>query len=430
MAFEPSQQVVQFMEMIIEKTQHENPKWGKVFKECFLNTLETTIQENEDGTYFVLTGDIPAMWLRDSSAQVRPYILLAQKDETIYQMLKGLIELQFRYICHDPYANAFNRYNNHKGHQEDDTMMTGWIWERKYEVDSLCYPIQLAYLLYKQTQRTEHLSECVKEGCQKIIEVWKIEQNHSQSSYTFQRATDRLEDTLSHDGRGTPVAVTGMTWSGFRPSDDRCQYHYLIPSNAFAVVVLGYLEKLASIFEWEMDFVTQIVELKHQIQEGINRFGIVKNQSQEAIYAYEVDGLGQYCIMDDGNIPSLLSLPYLGYVAKDDPIYLATRKTILSEENPYYYQGEYASGIGSSHTWHRYIWPMALSMQGLTAQTREEKKEMLNQLVATDGGTYRMHESFDVDDPSKFTREWFSWSNMMFCELLLDYYGYRVESEG
>lgn len=422
-----SHTVTEFIQTIITKTQQDNPKWGKVFEECFLNTLETTIARNEDGTTFVLTGDIPAMWLRDSSAQLRPYMLLAAMDDQIYDMIKGLVTLQFRYIHHDPYANAFNQEANGKGHQSDHTDMTDLIWERKYEVDSLCYPIQLAYLLYKNTGRTDHLDEEFILGLADILKVWRVEQRHEHSPYSFVRDTDRLEDTLTNNGLGTPVGYTGMTWSGFRPSDDRCEYHYLIPSNMFAAVVLGYVAELAQVMDIPEELVAEAAALRQEIQSGIEQYGRVQNANGETVYAYEVDGLGHYKIMDDGNIPSLLSAPYLGYIAKDDAIYLATRNTVLSPENPYFYKGQYAQGIGSSHTWENYIWPMALSIQGLTAQTTEEKEALLNILVNTDGGTDRMHESFDVDDPNAFTREWFSWSNMMFCELLLDYYGYKVK---
>lgn len=426
MSFQITPTIQSFMEKIIEKTQSENPKWGKVFEECFLNTLETTIQRNPDGTSFVLTGDIPAMWLRDSSAQLRPYMLLAKMDEEVYQLIKGLVTLQFRNIHHDPYANAFNREANSKGHQDDHTEMTDLIWERKYEVDSLCYPIQLAYLLYLNTGRTEHLDDEFITGLKDILQVWRTEQNHENSPYHFIRDTDREEDTLVN-GVGTPVGYTGMTWSGFRPSDDRCEYHYLVPSNMFAVVVLGYVEKLASVIDLPAELVAEAISLKEEIQAGIEKYAKVENKAGEEIYAYEVDGLGNYKIMDDGNIPSLLSIPYLGYLKNDDTVYLNTRKTILSPENPYFYKGKYAEGIGSSHTWEHYIWPMALAIQGLTAQTKSEKREILDTLVNTDGDTNRMHESFDVDNPKAFTREWFSWSNMMFCELLLDYYDYQVK---
>ncbi|MFH6636985.1 glycoside hydrolase family 125 protein [Streptococcus suis] len=413
----------------IQKKTADHPSWGSVFERCYTDTLDRTISQLEDGTTFVLTGDIPAMWLRDSTAQVKPYLALAGKDETLRQMIVGLVERQMAFILMDPYANAFNQAANGHGHQTDQTQMGPWIWERKYEVDSLCYPLQLAYLLWKATGETSHFNQTFFGAAEKIVQVWKLEQHHEDSPYSFERDTDRLEDTLTHQGKGAPCAYTGMTWSGFRPSDDACIYPYLIPSNMFAVVVLGYLGEIAELFASEefSDLAEGARQLVKEIDQGIRTFGLTKNQAGETIFAYEVDGLGNQSTMDDPNVPSLLAAPYLGYCSKDDPIYLATRRTILSQENPYYYEGDYAAGLGSSHTFYRYIWPIALAIQGLTTDDKEEKARLLDTMVACDGGTGLMHESFHVDDPTLYSREWFSWANMMFCELVLDYYDIRPE---
>lgn len=413
----------------IQKKTADHPSWGSVFERCYTDTLDRTISQLEDGTTFVLTGDIPAMWLRDSTAQVKPYLALAGKDETLRQMIVGLVERQMAFILMDPYANAFNQAANGHGHQTDHTQMGPWIWERKYEVDSLCYPLQLAYLLWKATGETSHFNQTFFGAAEKIVQLWKLEQHHENSPYSFERDTDRLEDTLTHQGEGAPCTYTGMTWSGFRPSDDACIYPYLIPSNMFAVVVLGYLGEIAEQFASEefSDLAERARQLAQEIDQGIRTFGLTKNQAGETIFAYEVDGLGNQSIMDDPNVPSLLAAPYLGYCQKDDPIYLATRRTILSQENPYYYEGDYAAGLGSSHTFYRYIWPIALAIQGLTTDDKEEKARLLDTMVACDGGTGLMHESFHVDDPTLYSREWFSWANMMFCELVLDYYDIRPE---
>ncbi len=231
--------VKQFMEEITAKCGDKHADWAENFSAAFANTLLTTVKRHEDGTTFLLTGDIPAMWLRDSTAQVRPYLVLAKEDEDLADMISGLVKKQFNYINIDPYANAFNEEANGAGHQNDHTKMNDWIWERKYEIDSLCYPVQLAYLLYKNTGRTDQFDASFVEGIKKILGVFKTEQDHEKSPYTFVRDTTRKEDTLINDGRGTKIAPTGMTWSGFRPSDDACQYGYLVPSNMFAVVVLG-----------------------------------------------------------------------------------------------------------------------------------------------------------------------------------------------
>lgn len=428
MAYETVPTSVQnFMDEINKKTQQDNPAWGEIFSNCFANTLLTTVKRLEDNTTFLLTGDIPAMWLRDSTAQVRPYLPIAKNDSDLADMIAGLVKRQFFYINMDPYANAFNEEANNAGHQTDHTEMNPWIWERKYEIDSLCYPIQLAYLLYKSTGRTEHFNEDFETGVQKILEVWETEQDHTQSPYTFERDTWREEDTLTHDGRGTPVAKTGMTWSGFRPSDDRCIYGYLVPSNMFAVVVLDYLEEIYTDILPQPEVVARAAKLKKEIDAGIKEFAQVKNAAGDTIFAYEVDGLGNYSIQDDSNVPSLMAAPYLGYCAEDDPVYLATRKTLLSKENPYYYEGKFAKGVGSSHTPEDYIWPIAVSVEGMSTSDKSEKKRILDMLASTTAGTGLMHEGVHVDDPSKFTREWFSWANMMFCELVMDYYDIRVE---
>lgn len=421
------QSVQDFMEKIREICGEEHKDWAENFTASFANTLQTTIKTFEDKTTFVLTGDIPAMWLRDSTAQLKPYLFLAKEDDEIADLIAGLVRRQFDSICIDPYANAFNEAPNGNGHQTDHTEMGPWIWERKYEIDSLCYPIQLAYLLYRETGRTDHFTPSFHQGIRSMLDLFTVEQNHANSPYTFERDTWRKEDTLTHDGKGTPVAVTGMTWSGFRPSDDACQYGYLIPSNMFAVVVLSYVEELYNNLFEEPEIAARASQLRNEIQDGINQHALVKNAAGETVFAYEVDGFGHYSIMDDANIPSLLAAPYLGYCQKDDPIYLATRQTVLSEENPYFYQGSAASGVGSSHTPENYIWHIALALQGLTAIETAEKERILDLLVATDGGTHLMHEGFDVNDPSQYTREWFSWANMMFCELVLDYFGYRLQ---
>ncbi|MDR0299491.1 MAG: glycoside hydrolase family 125 protein [Streptococcaceae bacterium] len=409
--------------------QTKNPKWAEIFKHCFSNTLETTVKPQADGTTYVLTGDIPAMWLRDSVAQVRPYLLLAKEDHEIRAMITGLVKRQMDFISKDPYANAFNESPNAAGHQTDDTKMTPWTWERKYEIDSLCYPIQLAYLLYLNTGETSQFDDKFEDAIKSILTVWEIEIDHHQSGYHFKRDNAwRPEDTLTHDGFGPDFGVTGMTWSGFRPSDDATTYPYLIPSEMFAVVVLGYLEDIFTHIRPDNNeaLKNRVTALKTQIDQGIHEFGFVKNAAGEKIYAYEVDGLGNQSLMDDANVPNLISAAYLGYCEKDDEHYLATRRSLLSKENPYYYKGTYLKGIGSSHTPKNYVWPIALAMQGLTAQSKKEQEEILNLLAETEAGTLAMHEGIDVDNPENYTREWFSWANMMFCELLMDYFDIRI----
>ncbi|OBZ17708.1 glycoside hydrolase family 125 protein [Bacillus sp. FJAT-26390] len=397
----------------------EWPEIVKFYKNCFYNTLETTTEWLEDGTTFVFTGDIPAMWLRDSSAQVRHYIPLAASDNHYQNMIEGLIKRQMQYIQIDPYANAFNKGPDNSGHTGDVTEGNPWVWERKYEIDSLCYPIQLAYLYWKATKRTEMFDGAFKEAVNKIIALWSAEQKHAeQSSYSFQRFNCPESDTLSNDGKGSPVGYTGMTWSGFRPSDDSCKYHYLIPANMFAVVVLRYVEEIAQDIYGDEALKLAAKKLGGEIDAGIKAFGTYKHETFGEMYAYETDGLGNYNLMDDANVPSLLSIPYLGYSSKEDIVYQNTRRFILSEENPYYFAGKAAKGIGSPHTPTNYIWHISLVMQALTSDNDAEIQELLKTIIRSDGGTGFMHEGFHADNPNEFTRPWFAWANSLLGELI------------
>jgi meiotically up-regulated gene 157 (Mug157) protein len=411
----------------VQERLSNRPKTQAMFATCIRNTIETTFRHLPDHTAFVITGDIPAMWLRDSAAQARPYLLLASEDLEIERLLRGIVERQLRYVIHDPYANAFNDSPNGQGHQNDETAMTPWIWERKYEVDSLCYPLQLAYLLWKNTGATSHFNGTFREAAGIILDLWTKEQNHEHDSeYRFERRNCPITDTLSRGGRGTLTGKTGMTWSGFRPSDDACDYGYLIPSNMFAVVVLRYLGEIAGVVMNDPELKARAELLAEEINQGIRDFGTFSHPVYGKIYAYETDGLSNYRLMDDANVPSLLSIPYLGYAGVDDPIYQNTRKFVLSEENPFFYEGKAASGIGSPHTPQGYIWHIALAMQGMTSDSQEEKERLLDLMEMTDGDKGMMHEGFHADDSNLYTREWFSWANMMYCELVLDVCGIRV----
>ncbi|WP_028543868.1 glycoside hydrolase family 125 protein [Paenibacillus taiwanensis] len=399
----------------------DNPKLKQLFLNCFPNTLQTTTKLHDDDTSYVFTGDIPAMWLRDSSAQVRQYLPLAKEDADIRRIIAGLVRKQMKYIQIDPYANAFNEtpVALDEIHHRDNTELNGWVWERKYEIDSLCYPIQLAYLYWKTTGDTSLFTGEFKTVATIIMNLWTTEQRHfEQSPYRFSRMDCRKTDTLKNNGMGMPVNYTGMTWSAFRPSDDACTFGYLIPANMFAVVVLRYLEEIATEIYEDGPFADKARRLKDEIEEGIQTYGIFHHPKYGKIYAYETDGFGNYNLMDDANVPSLLAIPYLGYTTADDPIYQNTRRFILSEDNPYYFSGEQAQGIGSPHTPDRHIWHIALSMQGLTADKQDEVQKLIKLLTTTDADTGYMHEGFHADDAKVFTREWFAWSNSLFSELI------------
>lgn len=396
------------------------PVIADMFKATYLNTIETTVKLDENGA-FVITGDIPAMWLRDSSAQVRHYLNLTAGDSELRSLVASLVKRQAYCILDDPYANAFNQTKKEGGHYADTTEFDNpMAWERKYEVDSLCYPVNLAYHFMKISGTTEHLDETFKQACLKILDTFETEQYHAEKSpYRFTRTNCPPSDTLKCEGMGTPVAYTGMTWSGFRPSDDACEYHYLIPSEMFAVVILGYMAEIAEKIWHDTAMKERARKLRDEIDAGIKKYGTFDHPEFGTIYAYEADGLGNQNFMDDANVPSLLSLPYLGYCSADDEIYQNTRRFILSKNNPYYYEGTAAKGIGSPHTPKNYIWHVSLAMQGLTSTSDDEINAILDLFETTTAGTGLMHEGFHVDDPNKFTRTWFAWANSIFAEFLI-----------
>ncbi len=404
----------------VSKALPHYPRLPKMFADTLSNTWATTLQPQADGSVFVITGDIPAMWLRDSAAQVRPYLHLAKADPQFAALIAGVVKRQAMYVLIDPYANAFNESANGHCHNRDKTDMGDWIWERKYELDSLCAPLKLAHDLWQVTGQTDHLDDTFARAARLIVATIMLEQNHKLSSYSFERFDCVPSDTLTNSGRGNPVGPTGMSWSGFRPSDDACLYNYLVPSNMMAVVAL---EQLAALPLGDGALAQQALALAGEIRAGIETHGKVRHPRFGEIYAFEVDGLGNHNLMDDANVPSLLAMPFMGYCAKDAPVYLATRAFVLSGENPYFYQGKAATGIGSPHTPQDYIWPIALCVQGLTSNSRQEQLALLDMLMATDASTGLMHEGFHKDDPAQFTRPWFAWANSMFAELVIEVAG-------
>lgn len=405
---------------------------GQLLGQCMLNSWQTAVRrstayDEASPDVFVITGDIDAMWLRDSAAQLRPY-LVAARDADVYDVLAGTVLRHARNVLIDPYANGFNDGPTGAHGDPNDIPTPGdWIWERKYELDSLCAPLHFGYALWKASGRSDHLDATFRKAVGTILDVWETEQDHAtKSQYTFIRPEGPFaHDTLPNDGKGGDVAHTGMTWSGFRPSDDRCEYGYLIPANAMASAGLQGLAEIAEQVWHDEELVRRARALSEQIDEGILRHGIhVGNDGMRL--TYEVDGLGGVNDMDDANLPSLLGLPLTGWITPDDAVYQRTRRFVLSDENPYWYSGADAEGVGSPHTPDNHVWPIALAVAGLTG-TPDERLAAAERLAATTGGTGLMHESFHVDDPSVFTRPWFGWANAMFAELMLAIAGFDIQ---
>lgn len=417
------EEIVNSLIETVKKSDKVSIKIKKIFENAIKNTFTTTIKITDRDDAFVVTGDIPAMWLRDSAGQIRPlfYINSKESDELILKVLKR----QWFSITKDTYANAFNEIDNGKEWNKfDETLHSPWVWERKYELDSLCYIMQTAHLYYEKTKDGSFLTDEFIETLEKIVDQIILEMHHENSEYEFLRPEAWApSDTLRSGKRGTKVGYTGLSWTGFRPSDDSCIYQYLIPANAFAVVSL---RRLANVLETEgksKSLIEKMRDTSNVIEEGIKKFGSMDTKSQKDIYAYEVDGLENQLFMDDANVPNLLSLPYLEYVRCDDEKYLRTRKAILSKENPYFFEGKVAKGIGSEHTPKDYIWHIGLAIELMTTDDQSERDRIIKHFEDTDANTLLMHEGFHKDDASIFTRSWFSWANSMFCEAILRYIG-------
>jgi len=394
-----------------------------LFDNCYPNTLDTTVSVDTIGgrpDTFVITGDIDAMWLRDSAAQVEPYLRFAAQDAPLRQLIAGVVNRQTRCILIDPYANAFNRGPTGSPWASDKTEMKPELHERKFEVDSLCYAVRLAYAFWKATDDVGCFDADWRRASHVIVDTLSVMQRKSGlGPYRFQRVTDRAHDTAPNDGYGAPTRPIGLIASLFRPSDDACIFPFLIPSNMMAVVALRQLAEMHQTIAGDAAFAASTRAFADEVDAAIKVHAIVDHPRHGRVYAFEVDGFGSRLLMDDANAPSLIAAPYLGYCNADDGVYRNTRAMLLSPDNPWYYSGSAADGIGSLHTATGYIWPLAIIMRGLTSTDEVEIETTLRHLIATDGGTGFMHESFDKDDPTRFSRPWFAWANSLFGALVL-----------
>lgn len=409
------------------KSNVKNKELGWLFENCFPNTLDTTVTfstNNGQPDTYVITGDIDAMWLRDSTAQVWPYLTFIKADAPLQQLIAGVINRQTHCILRDPYANAF--YNDEKKVSEwkdDLTDMKPGIHERKWEIDSLCYPIRLAYHYWQLSGDTKPFGESWKKAVESTLKVFREQQRKTnQGSYTFQRTTAWATDGVPLGGYGYPVKPVGLICSMFRPSDDATIYPFLIPSNFFAVVSLKQAATMIRQLAKDNALADELQSLAQEVEGALKAHAIIEHPQYGKIYAYEVNGFGSYNLMDDANIPSLLALPYLGAVPATDPVYVNTRKLLLSANNPFFFQGKAAEGIGGPHAGMDMIWPLSIIIRGLTSSDEQEMKYCVDTLRKTHGGTGFMHESFHKDNAEKFTRKWFAWANTLFGEFLWKVY--------
>jgi meiotically up-regulated gene 157 (Mug157) protein len=413
-----------------------DPRLAALFSNCFPNPLDTTVElgrfEGKPDTV-VITGDIPAMWLRDASAQVWPYLPLAAKDDLLREMLEGVIRRETRCLLIDPYANAFMANLDAaplSWSVDDKTVMKRGVGERKYELDSLCYPIRLAHGYWKQTGDTRPFDAQWKDAMKLVVATMRVQQRkHGPGPYRFERASGHVTDTLSHDGYGSPVKPVGLIASGFRPSDDACVYPFLVPSNLFAVTSLRQLAEMLVAILHDSILANDAQALATEVETALPQYAIAQ-RSGGTIWAYEVDGFGHQLLMDDANVPSLLALPYLES-SPDAQLYTRTRAFVWSEQNPWFFEGSAGNGIGGPHEGVDMIWPMSQIVYALTAGqgpgSSMEIRQMLKMLQASAAGTGFMHESYNKNNVKKFTRPWFAWANSLFGELIVELGATRPE---
>jgi uncharacterized protein len=404
-----------------------DPELAWLFSNCLPNTLDTTVTFTNTANgpdTVVVTGDIPAMWLRDSSAQVWPYLPFLTADAELARLIEGVIRRQTRCILTDPYANAFMpdlaSAEPLSWSKTDHTEMKPGVGERKWEVDSLCYPVRLAHEYWRITHDTRPFNADWARAMHSILETFTAQQRKTtRGPYHFQREAFSPYDTLSEDGYGNPARPIGLIYSGFRPSDDACVYPLNIPGNFFAVKTLERIEEMLTEIAHDSAAASEASRLRTEIKSALDAHARVHHPTAGDIWGYEIDGFGNANCMDDANVPSLLGMPYLGCCAADDTQYLATRRFVLSDANPYFFRGSAAEGIGGPHIGQDMIWPMAIIMRALTTSDENEQRQCLRWLKTTHAGTGFMHESFNKDAPAKFTRAWFAWANTLFGELIL-----------
>ena len=430
------------VEKIIREVRENigNKEIGWLFENCFPNTLDTTVDFSISGgkpDAYVITGDIDAMWLRDSSAQVWPYLSLCKEDKDLQQLIRGVIHRQVTCILRDPYANAFykdaSRVSEWK--KTDVTDMKPGIHERKWEIDSLCYPIRLAHGYWEATGDTSPLDADWLAAMGKVLQTFKEQQRKDgQGPYTFQRLTSWATDGVPMGGYGYPTKKVGLIHSMFRPSDDATIYPFLIPSNLFALSSLRTLRMLLQTLGVGKELDGPAFALETDLVNALNEHAVVTHPVFGEVFAYEADGFGNHTLMDDANVPSLLALPYLQSahftgdlsVLNSDKrgytIYQNTRRLMWSESNPFFFRGKAGEGIGGPHVGLDMVWPISIIIRGLTSHDSQEIAACLKMLQHCHAGTGFMHESFHKDDASKYTRKWFAWANTLFGEFVLKTY--------
>lgn len=407
------------------KAMITDPELAWMFENCFPNTLDTTVDyEVIDGKpdTFIITGDIDAMWLRDSTAQVWPYMPFINEDAELKDLVAGLVNRQVKCIHTDPYANAFYKDLEKESEWSEDLPETvPGVHERKWEIDSLCYFIRLSKEYYDLTGDTSVFDEAWDKAGRAVYDTFVTEQRKDGTTpYEFVRRTTSMIDGVPFNGKSRPIKPVGLICSAFRPSDDSTNFPFLIPSNIFAVISLNQMSEIYSNVYGDVEFASMCLSLSEEVNSAIEEYAIAEHLDFGKMYAYEVDGFGNKIYMDDANVPSLMSLAYLNPDFKDSEIYQNTRSFLLSDHNPYFLKGKAAEGQASPHSGKESIWPMGIILRAMTSEDPDEIRQCLAWLKATHADTGFMHESFHKDDPFRFTRSWFAWANTLFGELIVN----------
>ncbi|KAF5010667.1 hypothetical protein FDECE_3175 [Fusarium decemcellulare] len=414
-----------------------DPDLYQLFQNTWPNTVDTTIRwrgvsaDNPDEELaFITTGDIDAMWLRDSANQLQSYKSIISPDASssdendIASLFRGAINLQARYIRNAPFCNAFhpppeaNLRRAKRSLQPRDTVSPKYdpdvVFECKYELDSLAAFLQLSWDYYEETEDAEFFGKFDWVGAvKKILKVaehmqegtYNEEGRLQKSAYTWLRNSDSASETVSNHGRGAPIkGHIGLVRSFFRPSDDACIYQYFIPAN---MMFARYLTSCAKIM-WPLDedLAKQMEKLAAGIEVGINEHAIIQHPKFGEMYAYEVDGFGSYNLMDDANLPSLLSIPHLGYTPASQHVYDNTRAFVLSSSNPYYSRGPVLNATGGPHLGPGMAWPMGLIVQLLTSDDDDEIVDGIRQLMNSTNGLGLIHETVNSWNEEQWTRSW------------------------
>ncbi|KXG52688.1 Six-hairpin glycosidase [Penicillium griseofulvum] len=427
---------------------------AQLFRNAFPNTLDTTIRWHTNGSTssgtnvkrdgaqwsgvqtFIVTGDINAEWLRDSTNQLTNYQTLAAKDKRLYSLILGAINTQSEFVIQSPYCNAFQPPAlsgiKPEASSQKDTVHPAYdesfVFECKYELDSLAHFLQLGTEFHENTGSTEFLTDRWYKALNTVLKVvdaqsqptFNAQGQFIKNQYTFERQTTIGTETLSLAGVGNPLnGETGLIRSAFRPSDDATILGFFIPPNAMMSVQLQKTAKVIKAAGGPADLVADLQERGTKLAKAVRDHGIVQHPKYGDVYAFEVDGYGSRILMDDANIPSLLSLPYLGFVDKSDTVYQNTRKMITDKaSNPYYLVGPQFHGIGGPHIGLENAWPMSLLVQAMTSDDDAEIIGNLN-LVRNSSLLGLVHESINVTNIKDYTRPWFSWANSVFAQTVL-----------